>query len=63
MGIWPPVLFALNPGNMITIHWSGEPRVVVVDALDGALILRDLTDEEAGEIEDQMPDRMEESQL
>jgi hypothetical protein len=43
-----PVDMLLEPGDLLTISWSGELRTVIV-AMDkeGDLILRDLTDAES----------------
>jgi hypothetical protein len=47
-----PVDMLLEPGDLLTISWSGELRTVMV-AMDknGDLILRDLTEAEAGALQ------------
>ena len=43
------VRIPLEPGNMITVMWSGEPRPMVVE--HDRRHLRDLTTEEAGQLD------------
>lgn len=46
-----PIHFPLASGDMLDLFWSGQPRTVIVDTEDGALILRDLTDAEAEQLD------------
>jgi hypothetical protein len=49
-----PVLFKLGHGDMVTIQWSGEPRLVVADVREDGTWLRDLTSDEAREFDEAM---------
>lgn len=40
-------------GDMITIQWSGELRAVVLEVRDGEVFLRDLTDGELQQMDDE----------
>jgi hypothetical protein len=44
--------FRLGDGDMVTIEWSGQPRLVVAEVLADGTWLRDLTEEERGKLDD-----------
>lgn len=47
-------LFTLGPGDLITISWSGELRTVTCDRIEnGKAVIRDLTDEEQDNLDEQ----------
>jgi hypothetical protein len=57
-----PVLFKLGHGDMVTIEWSGEPRLVVADVRKDGTWLRDLTEDEAEQMADEAARVREDSQ-
>lgn len=48
-----PPLCTLSDGDLITIHWSGQLRTVAVAITDSGVVLRDLTDDEEAQLEDE----------